>query len=268
MPDQRASAAAAVPAGMAGDVAGYRWTKSDVGEAGCAVHRLHGRVDALDLYLKHGRGALAGDLADEHVRLRWLAQHIPVPAVRHFVSTTDEAWLLTVAVPGQTARQLLRDDPATGPAIVDELAGFLRRLHAIAPAECPFMGDHVHRLALGRARIDAGLVDEDDFDDERLGWSAEEVWIALQRSLPLATDRVVTHGDCTLDNILLLDGVIAGCIDVGRAGLADRHQDVAILWNDLGEFGPALQDRLLAQYGQAEIDRDRLRFHLLLDELF
>ena len=68
--------------------------------------------------------------------------------------------------------------------------------------------------------------------------------------------------------VLIADGGVSGCIDVGRAGLADRYQDIAILWNCLGEFGPHLQSRLLAALGEGSRDRARIDFHLLLDELF
>lgn len=61
---------------------------------------------------------------------------------------------------------------------------------------------------------------------------------------------------------------MVGCIDVGRAGIADRYQDLAILWNCLGEFGASLRERLFPQYGLSAPDRRKLEFHLLLDELF
>lgn len=63
----------------------------------------------------------------------------------------------------------------------------------------------------------------------------------MQGLLPLASDPVVTHGDYSLDNLLPHEGDVVGCIDAGRVGIADRYQDVAILWNCVGEFGTALQ---------------------------
>ncbi len=62
--------------------------------------------------------------------------------------------------------------------------------------------------------------------------------------------------------------MVTGCIDLGRAGLADRYQDIAILWNSLGAFGADLQSRLPAALGEGTGDRARIDFHLLLDELF
>ena len=94
------------------------------------------------------------------------------------------------------------------------------------------------------------------------------MWDALQARLPLAVDPVVTHGDYSLDNLLIHDGEVVGCIDVGRAGIADRYQDLAIAWNCLAEFGGSLQHAFLEQYGVPDADSDKLRFHLMLDELF
>jgi aminoglycoside 3'-phosphotransferase-1 len=253
---------------MAAALAGYAWARNTAGESGGAVYLLHGRADAPEMFLKHGVGPVADDITDEMVRLRWLAPHLPVPALAHFARTPEEAWLLMAAIPGQTAWQVLQASPGRRRAVVDALAAFLRRLHAIPLHACPFTSDHAWRLAHARARIDAGLVEEDDFDEDRAGWTSVQVWDALQDLLPLAPDPVVTHGDFSLDNLFIRGDQVVGCIDVGRAGIADRYQDLAIMWSCLGEFGAPLQERFLKQYGIASLDERKLRFHLLLDELF
>lgn len=265
---EQASVPLIVPACMAALVEDRTWARDLVGEAGAAVYRLHGQASRPDLYLKHGKGRIAADVTDEMVRLRWLAAHIPVPEVRYFVSYPDEAWLLTTRLPGQTAYEVLRHEPGDRIAIVDALAGFLRQIHAVPIATCPFNADHHLRLGLARERMDEGLVDVDDFGDEHRGWSAREVWDEIMALLPLDADRVVTHGDYSLDNIFVESGKVVGCIDVGRVGIADRYQDLAILWNCLDEFGSNLQRRLLAAYGVKQPDEAKLRFHLGLDEFF
>jgi aminoglycoside 3'-phosphotransferase-1 len=256
------------PAGISAGLIGYEWTRNTIGKAGSTVYRLHGKADAPDLFLKYGRDAVADDISAEMERLRWLSRYVPVPAVVHFARTPDEAWLLMSAVPGKTAYQVLEAHPERRLTVVDALAMFLRRLHAIPVNACPFNSDHAYRLGCARARIDSGLVDEDDFDAERKGWTAEQVWEAMRRLLPLAPDPVLTHGDFSLDNLLIDDGEVAACIDAGRVGIADRYQDLAIVWKCLGEFGTALQERFLKQYGIPAPEQDKLQFHLLLDELF
>jgi aminoglycoside 3'-phosphotransferase I len=246
----------------------HEWSRATVGESGGAVFRLHGKADSSDLYLKHGSGAVADDITDEMTRLIWLTGRVPVPAVKHFVRTPMDAWLLMEAMPGKTAYQMLEASRDNHLAIVDALAAFLARFHAIPVSGCPFNSAHTFRLTQARARIDAGLIDVDDFDDERQGWSADQVWEAMQSQLPLAPDPVVTHGDFSLDNLLMQNGEVVGCIDVGRLGIADRYQDLAIIWNCLGEFDSSLQERFWQQYGISEVDERKLQFHLLLDELF
>lgn len=265
---EEAVVAVPAPAGISAELVGYEWTRNTIGEAGSTIYRLHGKAGAPDLFLKHGKDAVADDISAEMERLRWLARHLAVPAVVHFARTPDQAWLLTTALPGRTAYQVLEEHPELRLAVVDALAMFLRKLHAIPVNACPFNSAHAYRLACARARIDAGLVDEDDFDEEREGWTAEQVWEAMQGLLPLTPDPVVTHGDYSLDNLLIHDGKVVGCIDTGRLGIADRYQDLAIAWHCLGEFGAPLQERFLKQYGIPEPEQDKLQFHLLLDELF
>ncbi|BBF68162.1 APH(3')-I family aminoglycoside O-phosphotransferase [Sphingomonas bisphenolicum] len=257
----------AMPESLAALLSGYRWCRDTTGESGGSVYRLQ-RADRPDLFLKYGGGDVAADILDETVRLRWLATHMPVPRIMYSASTPDESWLVMTALTGQTAYQCLTDDPHKSIAIVDALAAFMRRLHAVPTSACPFDSDHAYRLAKARDRLDAGLVDEDDFDDERAGWTAQAVWDAMNGLLPFAPDPVVTHGDFSLDNLLMADGAVVGCIDVGRVGIADRYQDIAILWNCLGEFDAPLQRRFLDQYGAHDLDRAKLQFHLMLDEFF
>lgn len=246
----------------------WSWARSTVGESGGDVWRVANADGGNRHFLKHGTGEVAAALLDELVRLRWLAPHVPVPHVAAFAFDGNAAWLLMTAIPGETAWEVLTAHPDQAEAVVEAVATFLCRFHAIAPEPCPFTAAAPHRLALARARIAQGLIDEEDFDDEREGWSTTQVWDALHALPPPGAPAVVTHGDFSLDNILIAGGAVTGCIDVGRAGLADRYQDIAILWNCLGEFSADLQSRLLVALGEGAGDRERIDFHLLLDELF
>lgn len=263
-----AAEAPALPPSLAAQLAGRTWRRSLVGQAGASVYRLH-RPGVADLYLKRGTGAAANTVVDEMSRLRWLAGTLPVPTLVHFECTVNEAWLLTSAIPGRTAYQWLVDHSERATQIVTALACFMARMHALPVQQCPFNADHSLRLADARRRIDAGLVDETDFDEAREGWTAEDVWQEMTRLLPLSPDPVVSHGDFSLDNILLdAEERVTGLIDLGRVGIADRYQDLAILWNCLGEFGPNAQRQLFTAYGIATPDERRLAFHLCLDECF
>ncbi|MEA3648271.1 phosphotransferase, partial [Acinetobacter baumannii] len=104
--------------------------------------------------------------------------------------------------PGKTAFQVLEEYPDSGENIVDALAVFLRRLHSIPVCNCPFNSDRVFRLAQAQSRMNNGLVDASDFDDERNGWPVEQVWKEMHKLLPFSPDSVVTHGDFSLDSLI------------------------------------------------------------------
>ncbi len=269
MDRRRACSSRPIPAILAAETDGLVWHRDLVGESGCEVFCLTAADGRPLRYLKHGCASQAGDVIDEFVRLRWLQGRIDVPVIVGFQATDAEAWLLTGAVTGPTAYQLLEPgDAATAHDVVDALADYLRGLHAIRPQDCPFTAHHMLRLARARERMDQGLVDEDDFDDARLGQTVEALWTRLMALLPDGTDMVVTHGDYSLDNLIFPPDAPLHGIDVGRLGLADRYQDIAIAWNCLGEFGADLQQRFLQRYGIEVLDERRLEFHLTLDEFF
>lgn len=256
----------AIPASMAGLVAGEDLELISGGRSGCQVFRLRG--GPLDGYLKHGAGASAQEVTDEIVRLRWLANHVSVPELVRFECSQNEAWLLTTALPGQTCFEALREHPQDRLTILDGVASYLQTLHAIPVESCPFNSDHFLRIHQARRRMEQGLVSLDDVDADHAGWSVDRLWQEMIARLPFAPDPVVTHGDFTLDNVIVNGTKVVGCIDVGRAGVADRYQDLALLWNYLEEFGEAARERFLSAYGISALDTDKLAFHLELDEFF
>lgn len=257
-----------LPPGLARQLDGYVGQRNTGGQAGAGVFRLR-RAGDTDLFLKHGSGGVATALMDEAARLHTLRGHWPVPRLLHFEFAHERAWLLSEALPGRTAQEWLAAAPERAAQTVATLAQFLRRLHALPPEQCPFNAGHHLRLAQARHRLEQGLIDTDDFDEARRGWSPEQVWQALTGYLPLQADAVVCHGDFSPENILMTaPDTVSGIIDLGRAGVADRYQDLAILWNRLDEFGAGLQRQLFADYGIAQPDRHKLDFHLCLDECF
>lgn len=260
-----AGSLAPVPPSFDALVAGAAWMWVEAGGSGGGVWRLSWPSGDV-AYVKHGEGGVADAIADEAARLRWLAGRVPAPVVRLFACTAGQAWSLTDAVPGFTGDAWLAREPDALPAIVAGSVALMRQLHALPIENCPFEAGHRFRLAAARRNVAAGSIDEDDFDADHAGWTAAAMLAETEALAPERLERVVTHGDFSLGNILFDGaGAVTGCIDVGRLGVADPYQDIAILWQNLTEFGA--EGLLEAELGHA-FDEQRLRFHRCLDELF
>jgi kanamycin kinase len=250
---------------------GRTWVPVTLGMSGARVWR----VD--DMYVKtieldQWRGA---GLDSEAKRLRWFAtQGIRVPEVIELDRDDQFEWLVTRGLDGRTAA-----DPwpeAQRAAVVDVLADIALGLHALPIEACPFDRRLAVTVPEALSAARDGRIDLDDLDAERVGWTAAQLSDALIEARPQTEDPVVCHGDFCLPNVLLDPETLdfAGLVDVGRAGVADRHMDIALITRSLGhkmnsQFEPDLTSRFIDRYvarSGATITEDRLAFYRLLDE--
>ncbi|MGI8747788.1 MAG: APH(3') family aminoglycoside O-phosphotransferase [Deinococcus sp.] len=239
-----------------------RWESVSHGESGAVVWLSAGY--ALKVA---ARTPLERPLQAERDRLLWLVGRVPVPSVLGHEITPDAEFLLTTRLPGLPMHHpdILRHPGR----VVSLLARALRELHALPAQDCPFDASLRLRLRQGRERVEAGVVDEADFDAERRGWSGARVLEELRRTRPAGEKLVVTHGDPCLPNLLVSGEHVEGFIDVGRAGLADRHADLALAHRSpTRNLGAEAAGHFLEVYGLALVDEEKLAYYRLLDELF
>ncbi len=137
------------------------------------------------------------------------------------------------------------------------------------------------RLKMARYNVENNLVNTNNVMLETFGENGFKIpkdlleW--LECNIP-TKDLVFTHGDFCLENIFYEDNYISGFIDLGKAGVADRWQDLAICIRELEgvfsneyikdfDYSNYNSDMLLSELG---IDKDnkKLKYYLLLDELF
>lgn len=236
-----------------------------IGESRAGVFRIR-REHAQDLFLKSEPVGPLSELPDEVTRLRWMKQlGVPVPTVLDAGIENDRHWLLMSALAG---RDLVSASDLSAPQITRIVASALRALHQIPITQCPFDHNLQQRLADARKRLDAGLIDATDFDDERQGQSAAQVFAELLATRPTTQDLVVTHGDAYLANFMVDGNTFSGFIDCARLGVSDRYQDLALaarsIANNLGKEWVAA---FFQDYG-VEPDEERIAFYALLDEFF
>lgn len=90
-------------------------------------------------------------------------------------------------------------------------------------------------------------------------------------------ELVLSHGDFCLPNIFLEKEKLSGFIDLGRMGLADKWQDIALCYRSLkhnfeGYYGGKVYEGfdpdILFEALGIEPDWQKLNYYILLDELF
>jgi len=216
-----------------------------------------------DRYVKWAPAGSGLDLGREAVRLRWAAAHLPVPELLGSGSAQSGSWLVTRAIAGRNAV-----DPRwqAEPEIAARALGSgLRALHEALPvADCPFSWSAEDRIAavFERGRLDPGE------------WHAEHTGQPVRRLLdrladPPPVDRlVVCHGDACAPNTLLDSaGQVAGYVDLGSLGVADRWADLAVgSWSLEWNYGAGYQPLYFQAYG-SEPDPDRISYYRLLWDL-
>ena len=192
-----------------------------------------------DRFLKWNPRSTGIDLDRERVRLEWIAARHPAPRVAAHGSDGDAQWLLTEALPGDSA---VGDRwRARRPEAIRAIATGLRAIHAIS------------------------------IDDVPDAWTAE-VWVGRQPDAlgprPPIDAPVLVHGDACAPNTLISDeGVWTGNVDFGDLAVGDRWADLAIAslsldWN----FGEGHQPEFFDAYGVTP-DEDRIRYYRSLWEL-
>lgn len=199
-----------------------------VNELGGTTFRVQGPAGTV--FCKWAPAGVALDLAAEALRARWARRWLPVPEVLQSGSGAEGSWLVSRALPGDSAvdrRWRRRPEVA-----VAALGRALRRFHDTLPvAGCPFDWQVPYRL--GRAVGDtSGLLD------------------------PPPTDRlVVCHGDACSPNTLLAEAPAGGAeavgwVDLSGLGVADRWADLSVATMALGwNYGEGFEELFLQAYG-------------------
>jgi aminoglycoside phosphotransferase len=254
-----------LPFSVASKTIGYLWEKIMLGESEANTFLLRGNEN--NLYLKVQSINSFESLYMEKERLQWLQGKLPVPMVVLYDKDESNEYLLITEVAGVNASDNLHSSNV--PLMIREIAMGLRMVHAVNIGDCPFHYGLDIRLEQARERVHKQLVDEEDFDDVRKGQKAVNLFVQLISQKPSGEDLVFTHGDYCLPNIIVYEGKVNGFIDWGRAGIADRYQDIALAVRSITRnFGKEYIEMFLQGYGLTQLDRTRIEYYQLLDEFF
>ena len=201
---------------------GSRCDPVHIGKSKASVFRLTTRTGTM--FLKTCAIAENGGLSAETERLRWLAGRLRVPDVVSFAKADGREYLLVTGLAGVNGVEAGHERPED---VISELAQALKMLHAQPVEGCPFDQTVAAQISRAQQRVPAGVVDEADFDEERLGSTAQELLTELEAWRPVDESRALTHGDPCLPNVLFDKGQFVGFIDCDRVGVADAPAPAA-----------------------------------------
>ncbi len=216
---------------------------------------------------------------EETVRvMRWLENKLPVPKVLCYECDGERQYLLMSRLPGRMACDayyLERPDE-----LAARLAEAIRMLWSIDVSDCPRVRDLDTELREARFRVENNLVNLELAEPATFGPGGfkdpEHLLDWLERNRP-GYEPALSHGDLCLPNILIDNGRISGLIDLGDTGIGDRWRDIALCWRSMrrnaeGAFGgkvyPDARAEMLFDALGVKPDAEKLRYYLLLDELF
>ena len=145
---------------------------------------------------------------------------------------------------------------------------------------CPVDMRLCYKIKQAEFNVTHNLVDLDNVNPSTFGangrFANPEKLLAWLIDNQPREDLAVTHGDFCLPNVFF-DGKRAQIIDVGRGGVADKYQDVALLYRSLrgnlgGRYGGAyfgeLDEKMFFSTLGINPDWDKIDYYILLDELF
>lgn len=210
---------------------------------------------------------------------RWLDGRIPVPKILEYVVADDKAYCLMSRIYG---KMICDDVYMTHPEKLLEMIGeAMKMLWAVDIRDCPCNASLDVKLGMAKYNVENGLVDIENTEPETFGengFSSPEALLDWLENNRPEEEFVFSHGDFSLPNILADKDCVTGFIDLGKMGNADRWQDIAICYRSLkhnfagkyrgGKPYKGYDSEMLFEKIGIEVDPDKLKYYILLDELF
>ena len=215
---------------------------------------------------------------NEHTIMKWLNGKLPIPEVLRFEKDEGKTCLLMTKVSGKMACD---ENYMQNPVLLTTLlAEALQMLWQVDISDCPCNWMLTNRLQTAKEIVEQNLVDVDNVEPDTFGENGfkdpEELLEWLIANKP-EEEPVLSHGDFCLPNIFFEDDKVSGFIDLGRCGIADKWQDIALCYRSLlhnfaGKYGGKTYEgfapEMLFEKLGIEPDWERIRYYILLDELF
>lgn len=209
----------------------------------------------------------------------WLPDKLPVPKIFEVAADDQHVFVLMERLNHLTAAETtVTQKPQQ---LMQTLAKSLKQLWEVDINSCPSDQSLKNKLAQARSNVLLNRVAMQQAEENIFGPDNFEnpmaLLIWLEENQP-QEDLVFSHGDLCLPNVFLSRDLsyIKAYIDLGRAGIADRYQDIALVYRSLKHnFASVYDDHKVEEAKASDLftyleivpDWDKINYFILLDEL-
>jgi len=214
----------------------------------------------------------------EYIMMKWLWNKISVPrCICHLVENGVDYLLMTRIDGKMSCDESVMRDPIR---LMKLLADGLKRMWQVDIKDCPIDQGVSGILIDIKNRLDSGSISVEDWRPITFGECTFETiyqaynWLVSNKPLE---EPVLSHGDYCLPNVIVGKNGLAGFIDLGYSGVADKWKDIALCYRSLksnycGRFAKRVCEdfdaSILFEALGIEPNWEKMNYYFLLDELF
>lgn len=180
---------------------------------------------------------------------------LPVPKVWEFVEENHECWALLDYIEGETIRQVLFTEKSQEKRreIIFRFGEILSKIHS---TPCP------EELKTNEPWLDRMLKKAENNLTHYEVDGSRKLLERLKENKPKEFTQTFIHGDFTIDNVLVSNGVITGIIDWAGGAYGDPRYDVSLAIRPKPNAFETERDKLIffEGYGQKIIDEEEYNY--------
>jgi Aminoglycoside phosphotransferase len=250
-----------IPKELENFLEGMECILDDKGKSKAQIKKYYDRNKTYYLKIEH----VNNEVEREVGMYQWLKGKLPIPAIVFQAIIDDISYLLMEKVEGEMLEDVqYKNNPEL---LVRLAAKGINMLQSVDISECCYNSTIDYKLLKAREFIDYGIAASIDENIYTEGMSTvEDVYRYLVEHKP-EEELVFTHGDYCFNNYFTDGKDITGYIDMGRGGVGDKYQDIALCVRELWDYDSKYIELLFKLLG-IEPDYEKIKYYILLDELF
>lgn len=172
--------------------------------------------------------------------------------------SSDKDYMLTERIRGEDCTHAAYlENPSRMAEIIAER---LHLLHNTEACDCPVKERMGEYFSLAESNFKKGIFDSSFLPQKYEDLNSCKVWELVEQNKHIFSNDTLIHGDYCLPNIILDGWKFSGFIDLGNAGVGDKHVD--LFWGawtlDFNLKTEKYRDIFFDAYGRDEIDFEKL----------